>query len=79
MTYNEAETRFFLIDPALCEKGYDDYQWLKLETSARCNLQVLQEGGVETAAGPIPSFGEISVQTIAVGFCYFRNIKIITA
>ena len=34
MTYNEAETRFFLIDPILREKGYDAHQWLKLETPA---------------------------------------------
>jgi len=30
MTYNEAETRYFLIDSILCEKGYGDHQWLKL-------------------------------------------------
>ena len=29
MTYNEAETRFFLIDPILREKGYDDHQCMK--------------------------------------------------
>ena len=34
MTYNEAETRFYLIDPILREKGYDDHQRLKLETPA---------------------------------------------
>jgi len=34
MTYNESETRFYLIDPILREKGYDDHQWLKLETPA---------------------------------------------
>jgi type I restriction enzyme R subunit len=34
MTYNEAETSFFLIDPVLREKGYYDHQWLKLETPA---------------------------------------------
>ena len=27
MTYNEAETRYYLIDPVLREKGYDDHQW----------------------------------------------------
>ncbi len=32
MSYNEAETRYYLIDPILREKGYNDYQWLKLET-----------------------------------------------
>jgi len=31
---NEAETRFYLIDPVLREKGYNDHQWLKLETPA---------------------------------------------
>jgi len=34
MSYNEAETRFYLIDPVLREKGYADHQWLKLETPA---------------------------------------------
>ena len=34
MSYNEAETRYFLIDPVLREKGYNDHQWLKLETPA---------------------------------------------
>jgi type I restriction enzyme R subunit len=34
MAYNEAETRFYLIDPVLREKGYNDHQWLKLETPA---------------------------------------------
>jgi len=34
MTYNEAETRYYLIDPVLREKGYDDHQRLKLETPA---------------------------------------------
>jgi hypothetical protein len=34
MTYNEAETRFYLIDPILRQKGYDDRQRLKLETPA---------------------------------------------
>lgn len=34
MTYNEAETRYYLIDPVQREKGYDAHQWLKLETPA---------------------------------------------
>lgn len=34
MAYNEAETRFYLIDPILRGKGYNDHQWLKLETPA---------------------------------------------
>lgn len=34
MSYNEAETRYFLIDPVLKEKGYDDHSKLKLETPA---------------------------------------------
>lgn len=34
MAYNEQETRFYLIDPVLRSKGYDDHQWLKLETPA---------------------------------------------
>ena len=33
MSYNEAETRFYLIDPVLRAKGYDAH-WLKLETPA---------------------------------------------
>ena len=32
--YNEAETRYYLIDPVLREKGYDDHSKLKLETPA---------------------------------------------
>jgi type I restriction enzyme R subunit len=34
MSYNEAETRFFLIDPILQNKGYNDYRRLRLETPA---------------------------------------------
>jgi type I restriction enzyme R subunit len=34
VSYNEQETRFFLIDPILRQKGYNDHQWLKLETPA---------------------------------------------
>jgi type I restriction enzyme R subunit len=34
MGMNEAETRFYLIDPLLRSKGYDDPQRLKLETPA---------------------------------------------
>jgi type I restriction enzyme R subunit len=34
MGKNEQETRFYLIDPVLREKGYDACQWLKLETPA---------------------------------------------
>ncbi|WNV06035.1 DEAD/DEAH box helicase family protein [Candidatus Methylospira mobilis] len=34
MSYNEAETRYHLIDPALRDKGYDDASKLKLETPA---------------------------------------------
>ncbi|MRR18412.1 MAG: DEAD/DEAH box helicase, partial [Deltaproteobacteria bacterium] len=34
MSYNEAETRFHLIDPVLREKGYNDRQRIKLETPA---------------------------------------------
>ncbi|MDP2831967.1 MAG: hypothetical protein Q8Q28_01455 [Pseudomonadota bacterium] len=35
MSYNEQETRFFLIDPVLRDKGYNDHQWLKMETPRR--------------------------------------------
>ena len=34
MIYNEAEKRYYLINPALREKGQDDHQWLKLEAPA---------------------------------------------
>ena len=34
MSYNEAETRFHLIDPVLRDKGYADPQRIKLETPA---------------------------------------------
>lgn len=34
MSYNEAETRYYLIDPVLREKGYDNHSKLKLETPA---------------------------------------------
>ena len=34
MSYNEAKTRYYLIDPVLKDKGYDDYSKLKLETPA---------------------------------------------
>lgn len=34
MAYNEQETRFYLIDPVLRTKGYNDHQWLKMETPA---------------------------------------------
>ena len=34
MAYDEQETRFYLIDPVLRTKGYNDHQWLKLETTA---------------------------------------------
>ena len=34
MAFNEQETRYFLIDPVLRTKGYDDHQWVKLETPA---------------------------------------------
>ena len=33
-TYNEAETRFYLIDPVLRQKGYDEHWKLRLETPA---------------------------------------------
>jgi type I restriction enzyme, R subunit len=34
VTYNEAETRFYLIDPVLRQKGYDEHWKLRLETPA---------------------------------------------
>ncbi|MDR1890452.1 MAG: DEAD/DEAH box helicase family protein [Zoogloeaceae bacterium] len=38
MSYNEEETRYFLIDPILREKGYTDAQRVKLETPAPVEL-----------------------------------------
>lgn len=34
MSYNEAETRFYLIDPVLREKDYGEHWKLRLETPA---------------------------------------------
>ena len=34
MSYNESETRFYLIDPVLRVKGYDAHWKLKMETPA---------------------------------------------
>lgn len=34
MSYNEAETRYHLIDPVLRNKGYNDHQRIRLETPA---------------------------------------------
>lgn len=34
MSYNEAETRFYLIDPVLRAKGFDEHWKLRLETPA---------------------------------------------
>ena len=34
MNCSEEETRFFLIDPVLRDKGYNDHQRLKVETPA---------------------------------------------
>lgn len=34
MSYNESETRFYLIDPVLRSKGYDAHWKLKMETPA---------------------------------------------
>lgn len=34
MSYNEQETRYFLIDPVLREKGYNAHQWIRMETPA---------------------------------------------
>jgi hypothetical protein len=31
MSYNEAETRLFLIDPVLREKGCNEPQWLNIK------------------------------------------------
>jgi type I restriction enzyme, R subunit len=39
MPYNEAETRFYLIDPKLRAKGYDDPTRLKLETPAPVDIE----------------------------------------
>lgn len=39
MPYNEAETRFHLIDPKLRAKGYDDTSRLTLETPAPVDIE----------------------------------------
>ena len=33
MAYNEAETRYYLIDPVLRSKGYDEHWRLRLENA----------------------------------------------
>lgn len=39
MPYNEAETRYHLIDPRLRAKGYDDASRIRLETPAPVDLE----------------------------------------
>ena len=62
MTYIGAETRFYLIDPVLREKGYDDHQWLKLETPA----------AVEST-GPRGRRRRGSGRTDFLLLCYYRS------
>ena len=35
MVMNEQEMRYYIIDPILREKGYDDKKWLKCETPTK--------------------------------------------
>jgi hypothetical protein len=39
MPYNEAETRYHLIDPKLRAKGYDDASRIRLETPAPVDIE----------------------------------------
>jgi hypothetical protein len=39
MSYNEAETRYHLIDPRLRAKGYDDPSRIRLETPAPVDIE----------------------------------------
>jgi type I restriction enzyme R subunit len=39
MPYNEAETRYYLIDPRLRAKGYDDASRIRLETPAPVDIE----------------------------------------
>jgi hypothetical protein len=55
MSYNEAETRFYLIDPVLRAKGFDEYWKLHLETPAPAALARLK---ALLAADPIPASGD---------------------
>jgi hypothetical protein len=41
MSYNEAEPRYYLIDPVLRDKGYDDHSKLKPETPAPVHAQAV--------------------------------------
>lgn len=50
MSYNEAETRFYLIDPVLRGKGYNEHWKLKLETPAP-----VEPTGQHHAARPVHS------------------------
>jgi len=50
MSYNEAETRFYLIDPVLRAKGFDEHWKLRLDTPAP-----VEPIGVSCRAAPFVS------------------------
>lgn len=52
MTYNEAETRFYLIDPILRDKGYNEHWKLRLETPAPVE-PIGNKGRRRTGAGRV--------------------------
>jgi len=49
MSYNEAETRYYLIDPVLRDNGYDVHSKLKLETPA--SVEAIGHKGRRRAGG----------------------------
>ena len=44
MAHNEQEIRFFLIDPVLRDKGYNDHQWPQ-DGNARASKHVADSAG----------------------------------
>lgn len=56
MSYNEQETRFFLIDPVLRDKGYTDHQRIKMETPPQWNRPAQKDvGAKQTCSLPLRS------------------------
>jgi hypothetical protein len=53
MSYNEAETRFWLIDPVLRDKGYNKHWKLRLETPAQSSLPTAKAAAVPEPAARI--------------------------
>lgn len=64
MSYNEQETRFFLIDPLLRTKGYDDYQRIRMETPAPVEPTGQKGGGAKgriTTDNPAAKISDLTV------------------